>query len=112
MTKIELHRLAGALATLRPEWPPASLQTFLERHFAHRPLRDAAVVLVSCALDPATSTPARVLEAGPWWKAAAADRGTVVPTVKCPTHYVEHAGTCPACRADQLAGHAETADAE
>lgn len=67
MTPIELHRLAGAVAILRPDWPAASLQTFLERNLAHRPLRDATVALIACALDPATSTPARVLEPGPWW---------------------------------------------
>lgn len=108
MTKLELHRLAGAIATLRPDWPPASLQTFLERHFTHRPLRDIAVALVACALDPDTSTPARVLEPGPWWQMAATRD---VPTARntCPDH--PHHGarvdprtgdrTCAGCWADR-----------
>jgi hypothetical protein len=85
MTKTELHRLAGAVSCLRPDWAPASLQTFLERHLAHRPLRDAAVALVAVALDPNTATPARVLEAGPWWQTS---RSADVPADDndCRTH--------------------------
>lgn len=85
MTPIEIHRLAGAIATLRPDWPAQSLQAFIQRNLAHRAYRDAAVALTACALDPDTSTPARVLEAGPWWTMA----GTRdVPTARndCPEH--------------------------
>lgn len=110
MTPIELHRLAGAIATLRPDWPASSLQTFIERHFAHRAARDVAVAMAYVALDPATEKPGRVLEAGPWWQAAATSD---VPTARntCPRHPLApmridprtgHA-TCAGCHVDQQA---------
>jgi acyl-CoA synthetase (NDP forming) len=110
MTKIELHRLAGAIATLRPDWAPQSLQTFLERNLANRAYRDVALALAYVAVDPDTATPARVLEPGPWWSAAATRD---VPTARniCLTHPLSairtdpHTGeqTCAGCHADQLA---------
>lgn len=110
MTPIELHRLAGAVTCLRPDWPPASIQTFLQRHLAHRPLRDIAVALVTCALDPQTDTPARVLEPGPWWKTAAA-QDIPRPRNTCPDHPLARLRTdnttgettCADCHADRQA---------
>lgn len=116
MTPIELHRLAGAVSCLRPDWPPASVQTFIAKHFTHRPLRDIAVALAYVAADPDSSTPARVLEAGPWWQAAAT---TDVPTTRndCPTHPLHglrvdpRTGeeTCAGCWADDNADEHATA---
>lgn len=110
MTPLELHRLAGAIATLRPDWPAASLQTFIARHFEHRPLRDIALALVAVALDPATTTPARALNAGPWWQTAATSaRPTLVND--CPRHPEAQirvdartgATSCGGCHADAAA---------
>lgn len=73
----EISRLAHAVNELRPDWPISSLTTWLTRNLANRPYRDAAVALVWVAVDtkpdgtPATERPARVLEPGPWWTAAA-----------------------------------------
>lgn len=106
MTKTEAARLAAAVSILRPDWPTASLQTFIDTHLAHRPLRDAAVALTWTATDPDTKTPARVLEAGPWWTAA---RTHDVPTNvnTCQLHplaqiRIDHHGeqTCAGCYAD------------
>lgn len=115
MTPIELHRLAGAIATLRPDWPASSLQTFLDRHFAYRPIRDVAVALTYVALDPDTTNPGRVLEAGPWWQASATS--DVPRTINdCPRH-PEHGlridtrtgnSTCAGCHVD---AHADDSSA-
>lgn len=116
MTPIQLHRLAGAIATLRPDWPPQSIQTFLEKHFTHRPLRDIAVALTYVAVDPTTTTPARVLEAGPWWQSAAT-RDVPTAVNDCPTHphtalWVDNrtsASECSGCRNDRRADETATA---
>jgi hypothetical protein len=76
MNDIETKRLAHAINELRPSWPISSLTTFIARNLARRPFRDAAMALVWVALDIdaagnyVTDTPKRVLESGPWWKAA------------------------------------------
>lgn len=76
MNPNEAARLAHAINDLRPDWPISSLRTFIERNLANRAYRDAAVALTWVATDrkpdgtPASDTPKRVLEAGPWWRAA------------------------------------------
>ncbi|MBM7788871.1 hypothetical protein [Tenggerimyces flavus] len=70
MTPIEAERLAYAINSLRPDWPRSSLQTLFAKHLAKRTLHDAAVAMVWVATDPATQTPGRVLENGPWWGAS------------------------------------------
>jgi len=62
----EIARLAAAVNLLRPDWPTASLQTYLGKH-ASRPYRDLALAMTWIALDAATRTPARLDEHGPWW---------------------------------------------
>lgn len=71
MTPTEITRLAGSIASLRPDWPQSSLHTFITRDLAAKPYRDAAVAMVWVASDPDTQTPRRVLENGPWWQAVA-----------------------------------------
>lgn len=66
----EIDRIAAAMHQLRPDWPAVSIRTLIHKHLADRPRRDVAVALAWVACEPGTSTPARVLEAGPWWKAA------------------------------------------
>lgn len=79
MNETEKQRLAHALNELRPDWPISSLTTFIAKHFARKPYRDAAVALVWVAVDskpdgtPASETPKRVLEAGPWHRAVLID---------------------------------------
>jgi hypothetical protein len=76
MNPNEAGRLAHAVNDLRPDWPASSLRTFIERNLANRTYRDAAVALAWIATDTkpdgtnASDTPKRVLEAGPWWRAA------------------------------------------
>jgi hypothetical protein len=69
-TKIEHARLAAVLNLLRPDWPTTSLQTMLDRDHAARPFTDLAVAAVAVAVDPTSTTPARLREAGPWWNVA------------------------------------------
>lgn len=73
----QISRLAHSLNELRPDWPISSLTTWLSRNLANRAFRDAAVACTWVAVDLksdgtwASDKLARVLEAGPWWRAAA-----------------------------------------
>ena len=72
MNEHEITRIAEAMNRLRPDWPVASLRTLLNGpDLRDRPRRDVTVALAWVACEAATHTPARVLNAGPWWKAAA-----------------------------------------
>lgn len=124
MNDIEVQRLAHAINELRPGWPISSLTTFIRRNLASRVYRDAAVALVWVALDadgagnPITDTPKRVLEPGPWWRAAE-HSGSVVHHIRrppkrgeeCKHHVGEWADNCRGCRADVLAAPAYGHDA-
>lgn len=70
MNADEVSRLAAMTNQLRPDWPWRSLKTFIETELYQRAYRDCAVALAIVATDPATRTPRRVLEAGPWWHLA------------------------------------------
>lgn len=73
MNEHEIDRIAAAVNVLRPDWPVNSLRTLLGRaELTHRPRRDVAVALIWVACDSDTKTPARVIENGPWWRAATA----------------------------------------
>lgn len=72
MDLTETTRLAAIINCIRPDWPQASLTTAITKHLSHRPFRDVLIALAWVAADPATATPARVLENGPWWDAVAA----------------------------------------
>lgn len=108
----EIGRLAGAINALRPDWPIASLATLIRTKLAHRPRRDIAVALAWVACESASDKPARVLEAGPWWKAVAVDgkafNGPPRREEDCPKHPGHWAQRCTACAADALAGDAST----
>lgn len=69
MDVTETQRLAAAVHQLRPDWRLDSLRTWIGHNLSARAYRDAAVALAWVAADPATKTPARVLENGPWWGA-------------------------------------------
>lgn len=101
LSQVEAHRLAAAINQLRPDWPLASLSTWIRSRLSERAYRDAAVALTWIACDPQTTSPGRVLEAGPWWRAAVADKGTVsAVTHRCPEHPAQTAWNCPDCGAD------------
>ena len=71
MNEHEAERIAAAMNQLRPDWPVKSLRTLLSKPaLASRPRRDVTVALAWVACETATATPARVLESGPWWRAA------------------------------------------
>lgn len=116
MNESETRRLAHATNELRPDWPVSSLTTFIRNNLANRPYRDAAVALAWVATDqsieggPASTTPKRVLENGPWWRAALIDGPPVAARPHplkagedCPRHLGQPAANCGGCRADQLA---------
>ncbi|MBS44109.1 MAG: hypothetical protein CMH83_13280 [Nocardioides sp.] len=73
MNDYEADRIAAAIGVMRPDWPVPSVRTLIRERLQDRPRRDVAVALAWIASDSATKTPARVLESGPWWLAAAAD---------------------------------------
>lgn len=98
MTKTEAERLATAVAALRPDWPTKSVLTFLATNLAEKPYRDTAVALVWVAADPQSQTPARVLEPGVWWRAAAAASPTPGPVRhECAEHPGQRAWCCTQC---------------
>ena len=70
MNDHEAQRIAAAMHAARPDWPTASLLTLLRKNLIDRPRRDVFVALAWVASEPNTATPARVLEIGPWWRAA------------------------------------------
>ena len=73
MTPAELDRLAHHVNLDRPDWQLTSLRTWIAANLAGRPYLDALHAFLDCAADPATKTPARVLEAGPWWRPRASE---------------------------------------
>lgn len=107
MNDNEIERVAAAINALRPDWPSASLRTLITNKLGSRPRRDVAVALTWVACDSTTKTPARVLEAGPWWRAAAFDVEHVQrPPRKsedCPKHPGNWRDSCHGCAADRLA---------
>lgn len=72
MNEHEIERIAAAMNQLRPDWPAKQLRTLLaDARIADRPRRDVAVALAWVACESGTANPYRVIEAGPWWRAAA-----------------------------------------
>ena len=71
MNEHERERIAEAMNRLRPDWPVKQLKTLLTEPFlADRPRRDVTVALAWVACESGSHTPYRVLESGPWWRAA------------------------------------------
>lgn len=98
MIPTEIDRLAHAVSILRPDWPKASLRTFITANLAERPYRDAAVAFAFVSCDPDTRTPARVLEAGPWW---AACKPADAPPPKTLADPIPQTMRCGVCYRDQ-----------
>lgn len=108
-TNDEIQRIAVAMNAHRPDWPVASLVTFLGRHHGNRAYRALAVAGVVIATDPTTQTPQLLNQQGPWWSAAYAGSGdssaTTTPgphQARCdvPGHEHEIHGHCRSCIAD------------
>jgi hypothetical protein len=121
----QIGSLARAVAALRPDWPAASLASFLRARLLDRTApageleartyAEVALALAWVALCTKTQTPALVTRAGPWWKLAG---GTDEPKrwapprreEECPTHPGEWGGEqCRACAADRLVDQQATA---
>jgi hypothetical protein len=102
-SKTELERIAQMAGALRPDWNPRSVLTLLVNEHAHRAYRDLAVAMAYIATDPATHTPKRLSEAGPWW-ATSKDAPEPIHYTRCPqpghTSYPAH--NCGACRSEAL----------
>lgn len=75
MNDLEAERVAAAIHELRPDWPRTSLLTLIRSKLIQKPRRDVIVALGWVAADETSKTPARVLETGPWWKAAGVEGG-------------------------------------
>ncbi len=98
ISRDETERLAAMANALRPDWPLKSLTTFIVNERTRRTYREVAIALAWVATDPATDTPKRMLEAGPWWNASRAQAATVsVVVTRCPEHPEHPAARCPAC---------------
>ena len=102
-----IQRIAGAVNVLRPEWPVASLITVLsDPELARRSATQVMVAMSVVACDRESRTPARVKEAGPWWKGAFAATGEEPPTPTpdpirsrpCPEHPDQRMTRCEHCR--------------
>ena len=78
--------VASVANLLHPDWPVRSVRTHLDTHHATRPGYQLLVAAVACYGDPATATPARLGEAGPWWRAAYVAAGTSEPASQPPRH--------------------------
>ena len=77
MIPTEIDRLACAIHALRVDWPAASLRTFITNNLASKPYQECALALAWIATDSTTKTPARVLEAGPWWTNTNVERNPI-----------------------------------
>lgn len=105
----EAQRLAAMANALRPDWPARSVLSILERDHTAQPFQDLAVALAFVATDPATKTPARLAEPGPWWNATLATPSTPdvgpgrAPRCEQDGHWHERAANCRLCASERLA---------
>ena len=98
--KADAERIAQAIHDLRPEWPAQSVLTLIGNSddLRTRAYRDLAVALTYVACDPASLTPGRVREAGPWWAHTNAQKATVSAiSLSCPDHPSQKAAWCQEC---------------
>lgn len=97
---------------LRADWPARSLLSFLTKNFGARAYGDVAVALAWVCTRTKTDTPRLLLEAGPWWKAAATESAHINrPPRKgeeCEIHAGQWRGSCAGCAADKFTGERTT----
>lgn len=70
MNDHEAQRIAASVHELRPDWPTSSVLTLIRKNLIDKPRRDVCVALAWIACEANTANPGRVLEMGPWWRAA------------------------------------------
>lgn len=80
MNENETARIARMVNALRPDWPTASVHTLIATKLASHSRRDVAVALAWVACESDSKTPARVLESGPWWRAAGVEEAAATTT--------------------------------
>jgi hypothetical protein len=104
MNDNEINRIAAMGNALRPDWPVSSLRTLLASdELRSKSRRDMAVALAWVACETDTKTPKRVVESGPWWRAAnieTPDRIVRFPPKRddeCRRHPGEWADACRPC---------------
>jgi hypothetical protein len=107
MNDHEVERIAASLNMARPDWPKQQLKTLLrDERIASRPRRDVFVALAWVASEPNSHTPYRVLEAGPWWRAAGVEGAATVRNV---VSSIERCSVCsqaePKCRSTWADDH-------
>jgi hypothetical protein len=103
LTPTAVERIAQAIHALRPQWPIASLETFLrDPKLANRPTRDVAIALTWIAVDPDTRTP------GAWWRAATVDEAQTYrnPGTVCTIH-PSQLEPCRHCTAQRVPANLE-----
>jgi hypothetical protein len=99
MTPDQIERLAALGTALRPDWPQASLRTFIADNLHWRAYGDIAVALAwVAAKEVGTETPKLLLRDGLWWKACNVDGHTTRHPPKaheeCPEHPGEYQLSC------------------
>lgn len=101
MTKSDAEAIALDAHATRPDWGVAGIMTALlsvrDRDPQH--VRDAAL---HAARNPANRTPAVIALDGEHWTLTA-PRPSAPPIRKCDAHDLTYSGSCPSCRADELA---------
>jgi hypothetical protein len=93
LSRNEAERLAQAISCLRPEWPVASLLTFIGKR-KNRPLLDLTIELAWVAQLEDTKSPARIDEAGPW---KAAVRGAEPVNTSAVLGSIDFEADCAEC---------------
>lgn len=69
-TTDQAQKLAALGNTLRPDWKPGALLTFITQELKNRTFREIAIALAYIGTDPEIRTPGVLREPGPWWEAA------------------------------------------
>jgi hypothetical protein len=104
----QIERLAAMANALRPDWPLRSIQTHIENNHTHRAYRDLAIALAYVATDSESSTPARLKQPGPWWRASLVGDETPTPPGRCGDCHEFH-GTDAPCPGRRDTDHATVA---
>lgn len=69
-TTDQAQKLAAMGNTLRPDWKPGALLTFITQELRARTFREIAIAFAYIGTDPDIRTPGVLREPGPWWDAA------------------------------------------
>jgi hypothetical protein len=99
--------VVALIRSIRPDWSPAAIATAWHAT-ADRPWDRRVVAAVRCYADPATHSPGRLREAGPWWHEPG-DATPVPPNLRRDPVCREHMKRlpCVGCAADAKAARDE-----